>query len=167
MKISITVTQVQAVYCLEDFFFLIGNRLLGSCTVYFWLELTFRRNVSPPSSGQVNCNENIVSRCLQMVGSQECSTYIVSWQGGAGEWDLVGEVGFKWTANQVLIGMWEGGDTCSLYSHHDSPALMMEVIHSSEMSVLTKNTRRKILEDSFLHSHRRENLKSYIFFLIC
>jgi hypothetical protein len=29
------------------------------------------------------------------------------------------------------------------------------------MSVLTKNTRRKIPEDGFLHSHRRENLKSY------
>jgi hypothetical protein len=31
-----------------------GNRFLGSCAVYFWLEPTFRRNVSPPSSGQVN-----------------------------------------------------------------------------------------------------------------
>jgi hypothetical protein len=27
--------------------------------VYFWLEPTFRRNVSPPSSGQVNRDENI------------------------------------------------------------------------------------------------------------
>jgi hypothetical protein len=51
--------------------------------------------------------------------------------------------------------------TCSLYSHRDSPALMMEAIRSSETSVLTKNTRRKISEDGFLHSHRRENLKSY------
>jgi hypothetical protein len=41
-----------------------GNRLLGSCAVCFWLEPTFRRNISPPSSGQVNSNENIVSRCL-------------------------------------------------------------------------------------------------------
>jgi hypothetical protein len=72
-----------------------GNHLLGSCAVYIWLEPTFRKNVSPPSSGQVNCNENIVSRCLQMVGSQERSTYIVSWHGGAGEWEMVGEVGFE------------------------------------------------------------------------
>jgi hypothetical protein len=28
-------------------------------TVYFWLEPTFQKNVSPPSSGQVNRNENI------------------------------------------------------------------------------------------------------------
>jgi hypothetical protein len=38
-----------------------GNRLLGSCAVYYWLEPTFRRNVSLPSSGQVNRDENIVS----------------------------------------------------------------------------------------------------------
>jgi hypothetical protein len=38
---------------------------------------------------------------------------------------------------------------------------MMEAIRSSETSVLTKNTRRKIPEDGFLHSHRRENLKSF------
>jgi hypothetical protein len=31
-----------------------GNRLLGSCAVYFWVEPTFRRNVSPLSSWQVN-----------------------------------------------------------------------------------------------------------------
>jgi hypothetical protein len=30
-----------------------------------------------------------------MVGSQECSTYIVSWQCGAGEWEILGEVGLK------------------------------------------------------------------------
>jgi hypothetical protein len=68
-------------------------------TVYFWLEPTFQMNVSPPSSGQVNCDENIVSR----------------------------------------------------HSHRHSPVLKMEAIRSSETSVLTKNTRRKIPEDGFLH----------------
>jgi hypothetical protein len=40
--------------------------------------------------------------------------------------------------------------------------LMMEEVRSSEMSVLTRATRRHITEEEILHSHRRENLKSYI-----
>jgi hypothetical protein len=40
--------------------------------------------------------------------------------------------------------------------------LMMEALSSSETSVPARATRRKIPEDGILHSHRRENLKSYI-----
>jgi hypothetical protein len=40
--------------------------------------------------------------------------------------------------------------------------LMMEAIRPSEKSVLAWVTRRHIPEDGILHSHRLENLKSYV-----
>jgi hypothetical protein len=40
--------------------------------------------------------------------------------------------------------------------------LMMEAICSCETSALTSATRRHIPEDGILHSHFRENTKSYI-----
>jgi hypothetical protein len=43
--------------------------------------------------------------------------------------------------------------------------LKMEAIRSSETLFHTRSTRRHIPEDGILHSHHRENIKSYI--LLC
>jgi hypothetical protein len=44
--------------------------------------------------------------------------------------------------------------------------LTMDALHSSEPYVITRVTWRNISEDGILHSHRRENRKSYIILLL-
>jgi hypothetical protein len=65
----------------------------------------------------------------------------------------------------------EIGTTLGLTSNrrsvvHSTPILvilMTEALRSSETSVLTRPTRRYISEDAIPHSHRRGNLKTYIY----
>jgi hypothetical protein len=44
----------------------------------------------------------------------------------------------------------------------DFSTLKMEAICSSESSIHTRSTQRHIPDDGILHSHRSENLKSYL-----
>jgi hypothetical protein len=48
-----------------------------------------------------------------------------------------------------------------LFLVHRIFVTLMEARSSSETSVLTRATWRNIPEDTILHNHRRENLKSY------
>jgi CO dehydrogenase/acetyl-CoA synthase epsilon subunit len=69
----------------------------------------------------------------------------------------IGELGTKLILRSVrpLLAIANGASSPILVT------LIMKVLRSFETSVLTRVTRRNITEDGILHSHRRENFKSY------
>jgi hypothetical protein len=105
-----------------------------------------------PSSGMI-CHVALVRTDV----SEECITSII-------RVTRTGELGtmLTVTSNQSMLRRNSSSDVSSLQI---LVTLMMEAIHSSKTSVLTRATWHNIPEDSILHSYCHESLKSYIHYL--
>jgi hypothetical protein len=103
-----------------------------------------------------------------MLGRVALVRIYVSEEGGASiiRVTRIGELGTKKAQNSKYLVFLRSVRrlrvTASVVPSSPILVTIMEEVSSSETSVLTRATRRNILEDYILHSHHRENLKSYI-----
>jgi hypothetical protein len=70
----------------------------------------------------------------------------------------------RWTRNNVSLT--SNRRTRRRNTRTNTNTLKMKAIRSSKTSLLTRATLRNIPEDGILHSHRRENLISYILYSV-
>jgi hypothetical protein len=73
--------------------------------------------------------------------------------------DVFCDVNAMWVLLEPTRGFVDTGNAVPSSLIHST--LILEAIFSSETSVLTRATLQHIPEDDIIHSHRRENLKSY------
>jgi hypothetical protein len=121
---------------------------------------TFRRNVSPPSSGQKNpalaggCSLRLLAAGLPSLQTFPSPLYLFPM------WPILPPSLFLYSCFSFDWQLSLQPPTHAASLHSDFSTLKMDAIRSSETSVHTRRTRRHIPEYDILHSHRRENLKS-------